>query len=339
MALKNLQNSLNSTNNGKSLAKDGFEDLGFGTKNFEKTRRLINRDGSFNVNKKGRRFLHMYDAYHTLITVSWPSFLLLVFVGYLATNLLFAGIYYMIGIDQLSGIVSSTPMMQLFDAFFFSTQTIATLGYGTISPVGFWMSFAAALESLLGLLGFALVTGILYGRFSRPYVRIAFSEHAVIAPYQGIRALEFRIANERNNQLTEVEVQVVYTQYEREKQDRKFYNLSLERDKVNLMSLSWTIVHPVDAESPLYGMTHQEFYDANGEFLILIKAFDDTFSQTIYTRSSYKNHEVLWGKRFDMMFEENEAGMIDLYLDKVGVASDAPLDEVTVQENEVSKLS
>ena len=325
MALKNYLN--NRTN-------ESFKDLGFGTKDFEKTRRLINRDGSFNVNKKGRRFLRMQDAYHTLITVSWTSFLCLVGLGYLVTNVLFAVVYYLIGIDQLSGVEGNDPLMQLSDAFFFSTQTIATLGYGTISPVGFWMSFAAAMESLAGLLGFALITGLLYGRFSRPYVRMAFSEHAVIAPYQALRAFEFRIANERNNQLIEVEVQVVYTQYDKDQQQRVFYNLPLERDKVNFMSLSWTIVHPINADSPLFGMSKEEFYEADGEFLILIKGFDDTFSQTIYTRSSYKSHETQWGKQYEMMFEENESGYVDLHLNKIGAFQDASLDEVIRKEQE-----
>lgn len=329
MALKNYLNNLS---NGGNITTGPFKDLGFGTKDFEYTRRLINRDGSFNVNKKGRRFLRMQDAYHTLITVSWTSFFCLVGLGYLVANILFAVVYYLIGIDQLSGVEDSGIWMQLSDAFFFSTQTIATLGYGTISPVGFWMSFAAAIESLLGLLGFALITGVLYGRFSRPYVRIAFSEHAVIAPYQDTRAFEFRIANERNNQLIEVEVQVVYTQYDQDQQRRVFHELPLERDKVNFMSLSWTIVHPIDAESPLYGMSKEEFYEADGEFLILIKGFDDTFSQTIYTRSSYKNHETQWGKRYEMMFEENEAGYVDLHLDKINASRDASLDEVVMKE-------
>lgn len=334
MAIKNY---FNSAGNGGGLPQRTFKDLGFGTKDFDKTRRLINRDGSFNVNKRGRRFFRIYDAYHTLITISWTGFLLLVLLGYLMTNVLFAVIYYLIGIEQLSGVVSHTPLMQLTDAFFFSTQTIATVGYGTISPIGFWMSLAAAVESLVGLLGFALVTGLLYGRFSRPYVRMAFSEHAVIAPYQDRRAFEFRIANKRNNQFIEVEVQVVYTQYDHQKEGRVFHNLPLERDKVSFMSLSWTIVHPIDANSPLYGMSEEEFHRANGEFLILIKGFDDTFSQTIYTRSSYKNHEVKWGKRYEMMFEENTKGSLDLHLNKIGLFSEASLEDVIEKEKEQSQ--
>ena len=334
MALKNYLTNLS---NGANQTNGTFKDLGFGTKDFKKTRRLINRDGSFNVNKKGRGFFGIHDAYHTLITVSWTSFFCLVGLGYLTVNVLFAMIYYLIGIDQLSGVVSNNLWWQLSNTFFFSTQTIATLGYGTISPVGFWMSLAAAIESLLGLLGFALITGLLYGRFSRPYVRMVFSEHAIIAPYQDTRAFEFRIANERNNQFVEVEVQVVYTQYDKDQQQRVFYNLPLERDKVNVMSLSWTIVHPISADSPLFSMSKEEFYEADGEFLILIKGFDDTFSQTIHTRSSYKNHETQWGKQYEMMFEENQVGYVDLHLDKIDASGDAPVDEVMMKEKKVDK--
>ena len=203
--------------------------------------------------------------------------------------------------------VGKTTLEHFAEAFFFSSQTITTLGYRRISPVGFWASAVAALESMLGIMGFALITGLLYGRFSRPTAKLIYSEKSLIGPYQCAAAWMFRLANVRSNQLIEVEMQVTYSrieQLENGKKVRRFYALKLERSKVNFLALSWTIVHPIDADSPLYGTTPEEFRDSDSEFIILIKAFDDTYSQTVHTHSSYRYNEITWGAKFLPMFEE-----------------------------------
>jgi inward rectifier potassium channel len=291
----------------KQEIRDDEKDLGFGTRLTAASTRLLNRDGSFNVRRRGLSFWRTFDPYQHLIRMSWPRFIGVILLAYTVENLLFATIYVTIGIENLDGVVGKTPLEHFAEAFFFSSQTITTLGYGRISPIGFWASAVAALESMLGIMGFALITGLLYGRFSRPSAKLVYSEKSLISPYRDGAAWMFRLANVRSNQLIEVEVEVTFSrveQWENGKKVRQFYALTLERSKVNFLALSWTIVHPVDADSPLHGVTPDDLRDADAEFIILIKAFDDTYSQTVHTRSSYRYDEVTWGARFLPMFEE-----------------------------------
>jgi inward rectifier potassium channel len=184
---------------------------------------------------------------------------------------------------------------------------------------------------MTGLLAFALATGLLYGRFSRPYAKLLFSRHAVIAPYRGGSGLMFRIANQRTNQLIEVEatLTVVLLQTLPDgSRSRQFYPLELERDKLNFFHLSWTIVHPIEPSSPLYGMTKEELDDSDAEFLILIKAFDDTFSQTVHTRSSYKHHEVRFAHKFVTMLQTGEDGVTEILLNRIHHSEPAELPTV-----------
>src|ERR1035437_3010703 len=198
--------------------------------------------------------------YHTLITMSWSRFNLLVLCIYLVANLLFASLYLIAGTDSLEGAKGINMMGKFWDAFFFSAQTITTVGYGKISPQGFYPNIIAAVESMMGLLGFALATGLLYGRFSRPEARIKFSAKALRAPYKSMNAFMFRIVNERKNQLIEVEAAISVAMLdETDPKNRKFFNLKLELTKINFFPMSWTIVHPIDENSPLWGMTEADF--------------------------------------------------------------------------------
>jgi inward rectifier potassium channel len=235
----------------------------------------------------------------------------------------------LIGVEHLQGVIGETFWEKFWEAFFFSSQTITTVGYGRISPVGVLASSVAALESMIGLLAFAVATGLLYGRFSRPTAELVYSKKSLIAPYQDKTAWMFRIANARDNQLIEVEVQVVLSRIEPVeggKAARRFYSLKLERSKVSFLSLSWTIVHPIDDESPLKGVTPEEFRESDTEFLVLIKAFDDTFSQTVHTRSSYNFDEVTWGAKFKPMFREDDGGKdVHLNLNRISECERAEL--------------
>jgi inward rectifier potassium channel len=288
------------------------QELGFGSQ-YRRNIRFINRDGTFNVRRKGMPWFRPYDLYHKLITMSWPKFLFLVFLGYMITNFLFTFLYLMVGLDHLAGVEGITPGEQFMDAFFFSSQTVTTLGYGRISPVGLPANILAAIESSIGLLGFAMATGLMYGRFSRPNARLVFSETALVAPYRGGTGFMFRLANQRSSQLIELEVQVVLTMLDPKTGRKKYHQLPLELEKINFLALSWTVVHPIDAESPLWEMSEAALAAVDAEFLILIKAFDDTFSQTIYSRSSYRFSEVEFGKAFESMISwENEMVELDL---------------------------
>lgn len=292
-------------------------DLGFGNRLFRKGLRLINPDGSFNVEKSGRSWLRPYDFYNGLLTMSWGRFTLLVLLYYFAVNLLFSFLYLMVGIENLEGTVGETAFGRFLDSFFFSAQTITTLGYGRISPVGTPASVVAAIESLIGLLGFALITGLLYGRFSRPVARIKFSREALVAPYQNGKGLMFRIANERSSELIEVEVQFIMSYIDPAERKRQFKPLELELNKVNFLSLSWTVVHPILEESPLWELDEEGLCDMDAEFLILIKGFDDTFSQTVYQRFSYRYHEVVWDAKFSSIIIPQENNSLRLELDRI----------------------
>jgi inward rectifier potassium channel len=282
--------------------EDLYRDLGFGAVVARESRkRLLNRDGSFNVVREGLSFLQTLSPYQYLLTTSWPRFLGLIVLFYLATNSFFAVAYVACGPGQIAGASATTLGARLLEMFFFSVQTFATIGYGGMHPVGLAANLMVTMESLVGLLGFALATGILFSRFAQPTARILFSRNAIIAPYRGITAFEFRIANARSNELIQVEARLMVSRLKPDG-NRDFTPLKLEREKVVFFPLAWTIVHPIDEESPLYGLTHEDLVASNAEFLVLLSGIDETFSQTVHTRSSYKADEIVWGARFSSLF-------------------------------------
>ncbi len=299
-------------------------ELGFGNKVVGKRVRMVNADGSTNVLKRGRGWFRPYDMYHKLILMPWTHFVGGVVVLYMLVNLLFSAAYLLVGMDSLAGVTGTTMMAQFLDAFFFSAQTVTTLGYGRIAPVGALASSIAAIESMLGLLGFALATGLLYGRFSRPNARIKFSDMAVVAPYEGGSGFMFRMANERSSELIEAEVQVMLSFVDLKEGKRDFVQLDLEISKVNLFAMSWTIVHPITSESMLWDKTPQFWEDCDVEFIILVKAFDDSFGTTVYQRRSYKFWEVQFGKKF-VPIATPTATHIQIDLDRLSEVVDAPL--------------
>ncbi len=290
-----------------------FNDLGLGTKSQSKNYRVLNKNGSFNVKKKNIPALERLNFFHALITMSWARFFLIVFLAYLVVNLLFATAYLLIGTDSLTGVGGTTEWEHFISAFFFSAQTITTLGYGQMAPTGLLANMVAAFESLLGLLTFALATGMVYGRFSKPRAKIRYSNNALIAPYLDMNAFMFRVVNPRNNQLLEVEAQVTVSVKDENTDSRSFYPLELERSKVTFFPYMWTIVHPINNDSPLKGMKAEDFLSKDSEFIISIKAFDESFSQMVYSRSSYKTQEVQWGKKFVYIVKtEDDTVSIDI---------------------------
>lgn len=295
----------NTNNNSESVPKD----LGFGTGS--SNMRNMNKDGSFNVVRVGEPSFRPWEIYHSLISMSWSKFLLLLFSAYAGVNLIFALIYYLLGAESLSMDASHMHEGEKFlESFFFSSQTLTTLGYGRIAPVGFTASSIAAVEAMLGLFGFAIATGLLYGRFSRPEARLMFSENALIAPYRGGKGLMFRLANKRRNQLIEIEIDVNIGMTDPETGSRTFVSLPLERKKINLFPSSWTVVHPIDESSPLYNKSVEDLRKANLEIYPMLKAFDETFSQTVYARTSYRAEEIIDGAKFIPMFHQDGTNTI-----------------------------
>jgi inward rectifier potassium channel len=282
-------------------------------------RRVINKDGTFNVRRRGATWRDFHPYLH-LINLGWVPFFGVLFLGYLVVNTLFALAYYALGPGHLLGADASTQAGRFFNDFFFSAHTLSTVGYGSISPKSFESNIVAAVESLVGVLGFAVATGLLFGRVSRPSAKIGFSEKMVVAPYQDMQSLQFRVVNRRRNDLMEIEARVMLMTVEQNGglPTRSYLLLKLEREKVLFLPLTWTIVHPIDSESPLFGLNAEDLQRLQVEVMILIKAYDDTFSQTVLARYSYRYDEIGWNQRFAPAFSVDSAGDLVLELQKVG---------------------
>lgn len=293
------------------FSEEQKRDLGFGSIVAGKSRqRLLNADGSFNVTRTGLSFLTSLNLYHTLLTMSWRVFLSLMLLLFFVSNIIFGLLYSTLGADALVD-TSRDPQMNLFlRGFFFSVQTFATIGYGTIHPAGVVPNLLVTLESYYSLLANALITGVVFARFARPTARVVFSNRAVIAPYRNITALMFRIVNGRRNQLIEVGAQVLFSRFVNEngKVVRRFDFLDLERESVTFFPLSWTVVHPINDSSPLYGMTERDIRESDAEILVLLTATDETFAQVVHTRSSYKPKQIAYGHKFVSIYNKTREG-------------------------------
>lgn len=277
---------------------------GFGTSNSSYGGRFVNKDGMPNIEKKGLNFLERTSWFHTLLQMSITHFFIIILLFYFLINLLFAGIYLAIGVEHLGGMNATTPFEKFGEAYFFSAQTFTTVGYGRINPTGFITSAVAAIEALVGLLSFAIATGLLYGRFSKPQAFLRFSENALLAPYKDGLAIMLRVVPFKNINLTDAEAKlsVVLLLEENGKVANKFFLLDLEYSQVNSLTLSWTIVHPITEESPFYKFSTDDFANITGEILVYVKAFDDMFSNTVVSRSSYTLNEIVLGAKFNPMY-------------------------------------
>ncbi len=275
-----------------------------------KLRRAINPDGTFNVVRRGTDWRDVHP-YLRLVTMSWGRFFAHILIAYATVNIVFACIYYLLGPNALQGgIESGLHVDRFLSDVFFSSQTLTTVGFGAIAPHSRAANLVAALEALLGLLGFAVATGVLLGRVSKPSARIGFSERAMMTPYQDGNSFQFRIVNRRQNSLMELEATVTLMLVDPVNGElrRDFKPLSLERDKVLFFPLTWTIVHPISADSPMAGLTQEDLQTRQAEFLVLIKGWDETFSQTVHQRFSYRYDELIWNGKFRPAFAINDQG-------------------------------
>jgi inward rectifier potassium channel len=291
--------------------RDEERDLGFGSVVARESReRLLNQDGTFNVQRTGLPLLNSLSVYHTVISMSWKMFITQTLLLYFLSNVVFGFLYAGLGAESLVD-SSATPTENLIlRGFFFSVQTFATIGYGTIHPVGVIPNLLVTIESYYSMIMTALITGIVFARFARPTARVIFSEVAVVAPYRGIEGLMFRLVNGRSSQLIEVEAKVMLARFIEAdgKVTRRFDFLELERDRVAFFPLAWTIVHPINENSPLYGVTLQDLEKADAEILILLTATDETFASVVHTRSSYKPSEIKFNHKFVNLYNKVENG-------------------------------
>lgn len=296
-------------------------DSGFGVQANQTGGRFVNKDGTFNIRKDGLSLLYRISFYSNLLEISWTQFFSFVLLFYVFANVSFTVLYVMAGYDQLQGLISTTTWGKIKEIFFFSAETFTTVGYGRVNPIGDGAHIISAFESMTGFLSFALLTGLLYGRFSRPRAYIAFSENALISPYKGGIALMFRMVPYKvYHDLTDARVVVnaVFIEVEEEKPIYRFYKLKLERERIDTFSMNWTVVHPIDEESPLLNFTKHDMQKFDLELYVQVNGFDNIFSNLVMHRSSYTYHEIIWGAKFKPMYHESADGNTTiLEVDKV----------------------
>ncbi|MEB3358908.1 MAG: ion channel [Synechococcales bacterium] len=268
--------------------------------------RIVTPDGTFNIQRLGDTSTVWGDIYHSMLTLPWVGFFGVIALIYLVMNALFA-IAYLIGGDN----IANARPGSFADAFFFSVQTMASIGYGAMYPQTTYANVVVAIEALTGLMGVAIATGLLFARFSRPTARVRFSRVAVIAPYDGVPTLMFRTANQRRNRMLEAQICVTLVRNEvtREGQSmRRFYDLSLVRSQTPIFALSWTVMHAIDTNSPLYGLTLEDLEDLDAELIVMLTGLDETFSQTVHARHSYIPAEILPDRQFADLFSYSPDG-------------------------------
>lgn len=294
---------------------------GFGTNANSYGGRFVNKNGTPNIEKRGMNLLRRISWYHTMIDMPNWKFMLILFTFYIVINFVFALIYYAIGIEHLDGIAQSESILTQFgQAYFFSAQTFTTVGYGHISPTGFLTSALSSAEALIGLLSFAIATGLFFGRFSKPTAFLKFSHNALISPYGDHKGLMIRLVPFKNTNLTDAKAKITLGMSIEENgvKTNKFYKLDLELDQINALSLSWTLVHPITEKSPLYNFTEDDFKKIHGEILVFITTFDDMFSNTVAARTSYTFDEIIYNAKFETMYNRSKDGSKTiLHLDKL----------------------
>ena len=283
--------------------------------------RFVNKDGTPNIEKRGMHLFRRISWYHTMIDMPNWKFMSILFAFYIAMNFIFAVVYYAIGIEHLDGIEQSqSALTQFGQAYFFSAQTFTTVGYGHISPTGFLTSALSAAEALIGLLSFAIATGLFFGRFSKPIAYLKFADNALISPYGENKGLMIRLVPFKNTNFTDANAKVTLglSFEENGVQTNKFYSLKLELDHINALSLSWTLVHPITEDSPLFNFSEEDFKKTQGEILVFITTFDNMFSNTVAARTSYTFSEIIYGAKFETMYNRSkDSSKTVLHLDKL----------------------
>lgn len=296
-------------------------DTGFGSNAEDYGGRFVNKDGSFNLKRTGAAFWKKFSMYHTMIRMPAWEFIGVIVLGYVIINLFFTLCFLVIGTPEFSGVIADSSWHKFRELFFFSTETFSTVGYGRVNPIGGLANTFAAADALSGSLFFALVTGLMYGRFSKPRANLSFTEKALITPYRGITGLMFRmVSNKTKLVLTNLEIKVNASLLIEENGNTsyQFFNLPLERTRLDNLALDLTVVHPINEESPIYQMSLTDMKTADLEIHVLIRAYEDGYASNVLQRTSYTWEEIVFDAKFEKMFHESEDGKTTiLQLDKL----------------------
>ncbi len=264
--------------------------------------------------KVGVRRFSLEDPYYLILAMRWPTFIVSVLLGYMAMNLAFAGLFWLV-----PGSVSNARPGAFGDAFFFSVETLATVGYGVMTPATLYGHIIATSEIFVGMFSTALVTGAFFARFARPRARLVFSEPAVIAPYEGRHAFMVRVASRRLQALSEVTARISFFRNEQvgETRMRRFSELKLVRSSMPLLMFSWTLIHLIDEESPLFGLNDERLAAEGPALLVSITGFDEAISSPVNDRKTYRQEDVRFGHVFTDILRDLPGGFIELDITRI----------------------
>ncbi len=292
-------------------------DPGIGTSFERPLGRVLGKDGKFQVERKSAvgGFL---DGFTELTTMSVGRLLFTIFLAYFLLNFLFAGLYMLVGVEHIGNADLSSQAGRWMTAIGMSLETLTTVGYGSVYPASPGAWWVAGVEGVFGILGFSLIGAVIFARFARPTARLAHSEQALLAPYKEGWSLQVRVANRRTTLLSEVEAQMmlVMAEVESDAGQLSYYNLPLERDRVSYLPLTWTLVHPLNAESPFAGLSLADLQARRAEMVLTIKGLDEVYMQKVIARMSYRWDEIIWGGRFTRAFSAKD-GAMHLEIDRI----------------------
>ncbi len=293
------------------------KDPGLGSKFKKPVKRMLNSDGTYNIKRIGG-ISQFKDFYKFLIETSWGKFLFYILSSYLVLNIIFTFLFLSVGIEELQGV--NETQNEFLAVFFFSVQTLTTVGYGAMSPIGLGANVIAMIEAFVGVLSFALATGLLYGRFSRAETKIAFSKNIIITPFEEGEAVMFKMVNQRKDVLlkTKIDVMLVLDKGGAENQfNKQYFEIVLENNAVNFFPLTWTLVHKITTESPFFGIKVKDLIERNAEVVLLVETFDVTYHQMILQKHSYAQEQWKENVKFETNFSLNNYGEIELFVDEI----------------------
>ncbi|WP_071189606.1 ion channel [Trichormus sp. NMC-1] len=282
-------------------------------------------NGQFEIMGMGAWHSYWRDPYHLLLTIPWLGFLLLACIFYVVINAFFA-FAYLLGGDC----IANAQPGSFSDAFFFSVQTLASIGYGAMYPKTTYANIIVTIEAMIGVVGIAVMTGLAFARFSRPTARVIFSRVAVITLHEGVPTLIFRTANQRRNMILEAQMRMYLMRDEITVEGysmRRIYDLKLLRNQTPNFSLSWLVMHIIDESSPLYGMTAELLTHTNTLLMVSVSGIDETVAQIVHARHSYGANEILWNSRFVDIMHHTPDG--NRYVDYNHFHDVLPVDEVS----------
>jgi inward rectifier potassium channel len=273
--------------------------------------RIMNNNGRFHIEGIGKWHHYWRDPYHLMLTIPWVGFVSILAGSYVLINAIFGFLYCL-----QPGSINGAQSRSFYDAFFFSVQTLASIGYGVMSPATFYAHILVTIESIVSLSLIAVFTGLAFARFSRPTSKIIFSDVMIIAPHDGVPTLILRCANKRRNYVLEAQARLFLVRDEITQEGeslRRFYDLKLERDRNPSFALSWSIMHKIDSSSPLYNITPEQLETVQAQFIVSVSGIDDTVAYTITTRQIYSYHDIRWNHRFIDLILKSPQG--DRYID------------------------